>query len=261
MRSNTKQNNEQSNTIESESTNRSDVSKNEQGNSRISSVEFKRVFVEVNGFAILKDISVALQEKRVAIIGNNGSGKSTFARCATGVQTITKKEKILSEIVIHGQPLTRLKQVWKHINMTFQIPDQQIIMPSVEEELMVGIKHCDFDDHKVQEKLNYALNILQIKGSQPCHSLSAGQKRMLSLLSILLIEPHTIIIDEPTTFLDIPTKTYIMDFLSQLEEQLIIITHDLHLIESFERVLCFHKGEIIHDGNYRDTVKLYKTLW
>lgn len=228
-------------------------------------VAFEHIFVVQNNYCILHDISISLTESRVAIIGNNGSGKSTFARCACGVQAYNNDPKLPNttcNISIHGTPLSKLKkEVWKHINTTFQIPDQQIIMPTVKEELMLGLHHSNFDTHTIKTKIDYALDMLQVKSDQSCHSLSAGQKRLLCLLSVLLIEPRTLILDEPTTFLDMPTKNKIMKFINQLPIQLILITHDLFLIEKFPRVVCFDKGKIFADGTYSNTIQAYKNLW
>ena len=225
-------------------------------------INFKQVSVRARDTTILNNINCIITEPRVAIIGNNGSGKSSFARCATGVSSIYDICKVSGTVTIHGLPLAKhRKQLWKSINMTFQIPDQQILMPSVEEELLLGLKYSDFDKVCIQEKIDYALSILQVPKAQSCHSLSAGQKRLLCLLSIVLIEPHTIILDEPTTFLDLPTRLQFMDIVATLSQQVIIITHDLFLIEKFDRALCFHKGEIHYDGKVSETIAAYKALW
>lgn len=226
------------------------------------SLQFSDVTVDIEDQTILHNININLTEKKIGIVGNNGSGKSTFARCASGLKKIRKSKENHAGIKVHNRDIRDLKgEAWKYVNMTFQIPDQQIIMPNVKDELEYGLKHCGFSKESIQEKVDFALGFLNVKSDHACHALSAGKKRLLCLFSVLLLEPETIFLDEPTTFLDMPSKIQIMDLLEQIPQQLIVITHDFFLIEHFPRVLCFHEGKVIQDGTYHEVIDTYKKLW
>ena len=224
---------------------------------------FDQVTVRYGSYTAIDDLSLVLIQPRIAIFGDNGSGKTTFARCATGVQdraTISSRGKGIS---IHGIPLTRFNTnvIWKHINMVFQIPDQQIIMPTVQEELRFGLQNTRLSDDVIKAKMEYALDTLGVLPTQACHTLSAGQKRMLTLLSIVLMEPRTIILDEPTTYLDNPSKRIMLDFIYSLPQQVIFITHDVDLVRSYDRAVYFESGRVACDGTCEEAIHMYKKTW
>ncbi len=204
----------------------------------------------------LNTVSIHLTHKKISIIGSNGSGKSTFARVACGLVPAFS-----GEVLVYDTPIKKIKDPWQLVYMTFQIPDNQIIMPSVKEEINFGLSHLTLHKYDVQKKIDYALSILKVKSTQPCHSLSAGKKRMLCLLSILLLEPKTLFLDEPTTFLDIPSKNYILSFLEKMPQQTIFITQDMAIATQSEKIMCFHNGSMYYYGNAKTAIQKYKALW
>ncbi len=219
-------------------------------------LEFKNVFVRYHDNDVLKDISCTLSHRRIAILGNNGSGKSTFAYCATNLLPIRK-----GSITYNGKDLLSYsKNLWKEINLTFQIPDQQILLPSVKEEIEFGLKNMNLTKDAIAEKTDAILKELDVSLYSSCHSLSAGKKRLLCLLCIVSLCPKTLILDEPTTFLDRASEHRMLDRILSLEQQIIIISHKKEIIDKMDYALCFHNGTIIKEGNVKSVLKKHQEL-
>lgn len=220
------------------------------------SIVFSSVSVTLGDTQALSDVSLALEEKRVAIIGSNGSGKSTLARAACAAVPLQS-----GSIRAYGEDVFAHGALWRDVTMTFQIPDRQILMPSVREELLFGLINCGVEKNAAEEKAREAARTLGVALEHPCHSLSEGKKRMLCLLSIVLMEPRTVILDEPTTFLDYPTQRDFMDYVAALPQQVIFITQNLDEAQKFDRAVCLDRGRVAFDGGGKEAVRRYKALW
>ena len=220
-------------------------------------IDCKNVTVKYNtGNIALKNISCVLQDKYIAIIGNNGSGKSTFAQCLCGLQ----KTKT-GHITINGKHIQSYKNnIWKEINMTFQTPDQQIIMPSVKDEIEFALNNLKMPSTHIDEIRENILSKLEVSEDFPCHSLSVGKKRLLCLLCIISIQPKILILDEPTTFLDRKNKIEIFDIVFSLPQQIIIITHDTELIQKMNYALCFDNTTIVNRGTSQKVLQYYTSM-
>lgn len=92
------------------------------------------------------------------------------------------------------------------------------------------------------------------------HTLSGGEKQMLALASVLVIEPETVIADEPTTLLDMRNRRRIIRELTSLDQQVIVVTHDIEMLADFDRVLCINDGDIVFDGQPRQAIAFYTDL-
>ncbi len=206
-------------------------------------IALTNVSVEKNGTAILKDISLTLSERRVGVIGRNGSGKSTFARLFNGIETPTT-----GTVTLNG--VSERKALRSYVGFVFQNPDNQIIYPIVSEDLAFGLKNLKLSAQETNERVH---DILQYFGLEHLHDrfthqLSGGEKQLIALAAVLVMRPRLIVFDEPTTLLDLWNKRKFMAVLDKLEQDVLVVSHDLDLLQHFDRILHFEQGCIIDDG-------------
>ena len=159
------------------------------------------VYGDASGRVVLHEVTVTLDEHRVGIIGANGSGKSTFIRLLNGLVMPTQ-----GTVRIDGlDTRTHAKDVRRRVGFCFTNPDSQIVMPTVREDVAFGLLRRRTPrpevDRRVAELLE-AFDLLDY-ADHPAHLLSGGQKQLLALASILVTEPALLVLDEPTTLLDL----------------------------------------------------------
>ena len=184
----------------------------------------------------------------LAIVGTNGAGKSTFAKLICGF--IKESE---GEILFKGKDIGSLsiKERADHIGYVMQNPNQMISKVMIYDEVALGLKLRGCDDETIDKKVSEVLKICGLWPFRkwPISALSYGQKKRVTIASILVLEPEIIILDEPTAGQDFRHYTEIMEFLVELNKQgitVIMITHDMHLmLEYADRTLVFAGGEII----------------
>lgn len=207
---------------------------------------------------ILSSIEVTLQEHRIGIIGANGSGKSSFARLLNGLVLPNT-----GSVSIHGFNTDKDgKTIRGKVGFVFQNPDNQIIMPTVEEDIAFGLKTMKLPKEEITRRIDTILqkyNFTEFK-TQTAHKLSGGQKQLLAILGVMVMEPDIIVFDEPTTMLDLRNKKQIATLINTLNQQVVLITHDLELLQNFDRVLVIDSGAIAYDGCPDDAVNFYKNL-
>ncbi|MDP2519573.1 energy-coupling factor ABC transporter ATP-binding protein [Shimia thalassica] len=195
---------------------------------------------------VLRDVSLSLTERRIAVIGANGSGKSSFARMLNGLVLPTK-----GEVEIDGlNTRTQGKDIRQKVGFVFQNPDNQIVFPVVEEDLAFGMKNLGFSKEKITQKTDEILTRYDMRDlrEHPAHLLSGGQKQLLAISGVLVMEPSYIIMDEPTTLLDLRNKRRVSEAIMALEQTVILISHDLDLLHDFDRVIVFDEGRVVEDN-------------
>ncbi|WP_282157011.1 energy-coupling factor ABC transporter ATP-binding protein [Shimia thalassica] len=195
---------------------------------------------------VLRDVSLSLTERRIAVIGANGSGKSSFARMLNGLVLPTK-----GEVEIDGlNTRTKGKDIRQKVGFVFQNPDNQIVFPVVEEDLAFGMKNLGFSKEKIAQKTDEILTRYEMRDlrEHPAHLLSGGQKQLLAISGVLVMEPSYIIMDEPTTLLDLRNKRRVSEAIMALEQTVILISHDLDLLHDFDRVIVFDEGRVVEDN-------------
>ncbi|WP_445496597.1 energy-coupling factor ABC transporter ATP-binding protein [Photorhabdus sp. SF281] len=194
---------------------------------------------------VLKDLNLQLKEKRIAVIGSNGCGKSTFARLLNGL--LVPK---CGDVLVEGlNTRTEGKAIRRKVGFVFQNPDNQIVFPVVEEDLAFGMKNLGFTKETIQQRTQEVLSrygLLQFR-EHPAHLLSGGQKQLLAISGVLVMEPAYIIFDEPTTLLDLRNKRRVAEAIDNLSQTVIIVSHDLELLAGFDRVLVFDDGHVVVD--------------
>ncbi|AWB49105.1 cobalt ABC transporter [Gemmobacter aquarius] len=199
----------------------------------------------VTGREILSNLSLSLTERRIGIIGRNGSGKTTLLRLMAGLIGPTK-----GRVSVDGIDPADRKAMLPRLGILFQNPDHMILFPTVAEELAFGLRQMGLPEAQARSR---ALACLLSEGrahwaDAPTASLSQGQKHYLCLLSVLLMQPDTILLDEPFAGLDLPTQSRLSRRLNGLPQRLVTISHDPAAVATADRVLWLDAGRIHADG-------------
>ena len=205
-------------------------------------------------FDALRDVSAALRTgERVAVLGNNGAGKSTFFMCCNGVLRPQS-----GKLFLHGQEvsgakrdITRLRQA---VGLVFQDPDSQIIAGTVANEISFGPMNLRLELDDVNRRVAHSLERMNLAGyeERAPQYLSGGEKKRVSIADILAMEPDLILLDEPTASLDPENVALLEQTLDELSEAgiaLAVSTHDVDFAYRFaERAIVFSNGKIIADA-------------
>ncbi len=205
---------------------------------------------------VLRDLDVTLTERRVGVVGANGSGKSTFARMVNGLVLPTR-----GRVTVDGlDTRTQGRDVRRRVGFCFTDPDAQIVMPTVAEDVAFGLRRRGLSKAEVAERVTAALATYGLAGhaDHPAHLLSGGQKQLLALAAVLVTEPDVLVMDEPTTLLDLRNATMISRVVAGLPQQVLLVTHHLDLLEGFDRVLVFDDGRLVCDDVPAAAVASYR---
>lgn len=221
-------------------------------------ISFDRASVAYNSDAVLKPFTLELTEQRIGIIGSNGSGKSTLVRLINGLidpssGTVTYNGLDVSK---HG------KEVRRKVGFIFSDAEAQIVMPQVRDDIAFSLRRFKLPKAEVKARVDDMLHRFQLTdlAENSPHTLSGGEKQMLALASVLVIEPETVIADEPTTLLDMRNRRRIIRELTSLDQQVIVVTHDIEMLADFDRVLCINDGDIVFDGQPLQAIAFYTDL-
>jgi len=207
---------------------------------------------------VLDDVSVTLADQRIGIIGANGSGKSTFARLLNGLVRPTSGTVRVGDLdTVRDGPAVRRK-----VAFVFSDPDAQIVMPTVIEDVEFSLRRKGLTAAQMRERALASIERFGLSDhvDHPAHLLSSGQKQNLALASVLASEPEILVCDEPTTLLDLRHTRRVAALLDALPQQVILVTHDLDLVEGWSRVLVIDEARIVFDGVGAEAVPLYRRL-
>lgn len=211
---------------------------------------------EVPGRRILSGLSAHLTERRIGIVGRNGSGKTTLLRLIAGLIAPSQ-----GTVEVEGMnPTGDRKAMLARLGILFQNPDHQIIFPTVLEELAFGLSQLG---HPRPEAEDRARAVLAAHGrahwaQARVETLSHGQKQVLCLMSVLAMQPATILLDEPFAALDLPTRARLHRIFDALPQRLVTITHDPDALEGVDRVLWLDEGRLLADGPAADILPLFR---
>lgn len=219
-----------------------------------SGIELDAAAVTLTGKAILSDLTLQLTEARIGIIGRNGSGKTTLLRLIAGLIAPSS-----GRVRVEGSPPADRKAMLKSLGILFQNPDHQILFPTVAEELGFGLRQIG----QSQAAADAAVTaLLAAEGRShwakaATHTLSHGQRHYLCLLSVLLMQPATILLDEPFAGLDLPTQLRLSRRLAALPQRLITISHDPEAVRACDRVIWLEAGRVRADGPAAATISAF----
>lgn len=199
---------------------------------------------------IIEDLSFSLKKgERLAIVGKNGAGKSTLAKALCGF--VPSQGKLTYE----GQDISQdsIAERSERIGFVLQNPNQMISQTMIFDEVALGLRLRGIEEAEVEARVHEVLKTCGLYSFRkwPISALSFGQKKRVTIASILVLKPEIIILDEPTASQDYKTYTDIMNFLDSLQKQghtIVMITHDMQLmLEYSDRCLVVVEGEIIAD--------------
>ncbi|GHO73665.1 energy-coupling factor transporter ATP-binding protein EcfA1 [Ktedonobacter sp. SOSP1-85] len=221
----------------------------------VQNVTFHYNTQEVSTPPALRNINLRIQPgETVAIIGHNGSGKSTLTRLLAAILHPTQGEVRVDDIstTARGEDLWTIRQ---RVGVIFQNPDDQLVANTVIDDIAFGPENLGLPRHEIEERVQEALSSLELGASAqlPISDLSVGQKQQVAIAGVLAMRPRYLLLDEPTTML----PGHLVRSLLATEQRLarergmavIHITHFMHEVTAFQRVLVMHQGEILLDGS------------
>ena len=203
------------------------------------------------GQQTLRDVSFSIGKgEMVSIVGRNGAGKSTLSKLICGFETPDA-----GEIFLNGKPLAEenIRRRAQHIGYVMQNPNQMISKTMIYEEVALGLQRSGLTEEQIREKVEATLKVCGLYPFRnwPISALSFGQKKRVTIASVLVLGPELILLDEPTAGQDFRHYTDIMEFLRGLNARgvtVVMITHDMHLmLEYTRRALVFCDGRLIAD--------------
>ena len=221
-------------------------------------IEFSSVSVAFDDTVVLEDINLTLTEQRIGIIGQNGGGKSTLTRLINGLGEPSEGTVTVDQMDVAKQG----KKVREKVGFVFSDAENQIVMPNVRDDVAFSLRRFNLPKHERIARVDAALErfgLAEFAERSP-HTLSGGQKQLLALAAVMVIDPILIIADEPTTLLDLRNRDRIKREFARLEQQLIVVTHDLDFLRDFDRVICIDNHRIAADGRPAEVIDFYQDL-
>ncbi|MFK0165691.1 energy-coupling factor ABC transporter ATP-binding protein [Rhizobium sp. NPDC090279] len=221
-------------------------------------IRFDNAGVDYGKRTALIPLNLTLRERRIGVIGLNGSGKTTFARLINGLVKPTT-----GRVVVDGlDTAVDAAKVLGKVGYIFQSPQNQIILPIVRDDIAYGLKARGYDKAEIDAAVEGILGRFGVShlAARRAHELSGGELQMAALCSVLVTGPDILILDEPTNQLDLKNRALVQKTIMGLPENVIVISHDLPLLEDFERVLLFDQGRLIADAPAAEAIARYREL-
>ena len=217
------------------------------------------VFSYPDGTLALRNISLDIYANQfIAFIGQNGSGKTTIAKCLNGLLKPNSGYVKIDNLDTREKGAT--KKIVTKVGYVFQNPDHQLFNNTIYKEIAYGPRNIGLDEKEVDERVREAANVCGVEESifqEHPFFLTKGLRQRVSIASILAMRPRTIIVDEPTTGQDLRQSFEVMNFLRNLWEKeghtIIIITHEMPIVAQYtQRVVALAKGNVLLDGTTRE---------
>ena len=217
------------------------------------------------GKTAVKDVTLSIgRGEFVALLGHNGSGKSTIAKLLNGLYTPTK-----GTVQVSGMDTSDSKLMWeirRRAGMVFQNPDNQIVATRVRDDVAFGLENIGVPSDEMPDRIDQALSDVGMTAfaDRAPHLLSGGQKQRVAIAGILAMQPEALILDEATAMLDPSGRKDVLDTVKRLNSELGItvvwITHFMEEATQADRVVVMHEGTIVMDGTPRQVFAQTKTI-
>lgn len=217
---------------------------------------FDRVGLTIGGRTILEDLTLSLDEARIGVIGLNGSGKSSFVRMLNGLRAPTS-----GTLTVYDAPAAEAElELPRHVGFVFQNPDHQAIFPTVEEEIAFGLTQLGAgkDESRSRARSFLALHGVEALAGKPVTELSEGQKQLVCILAVLVMEPRLLVLDEPMTSLDALVTRRIRDKILSLPQKIVMVSHHLEHFDGFDRLIWLEDGRLRMDGDPENVRAAYE---
>lgn len=221
-------------------------------------IRFHEAGLRFGANVALQPLSLVLTERRIGIIGLNGSGKTSFARMINGLAKPTT-----GRVTIDGlDTIADAKAVLGQVGYIFQSPQNQIIMPIVRDDIAFGLKSRGLTKTAIDQAIDDVLARFDAGhlADRRAYELSGGELQMAALCSVLVTGPDILILDEPTNQLDLRNRSRVEGTIHELKENVVVISHDLALLDGFDRVLLFHQGKLAGDGAPGEVIGRYREI-
>ena len=208
-----------------------------------------------DGTAILRDVQCEIDGHRTAIVGSNGSGKTTLARLFNGLVTPTHGTVTVDGIDV----ATDTRRVQRRVGFVFANADHQLVYPTPLEDVALSLRARGVGREEARGRAREQLERLGLadRADQAIHTLSGGEKHLAALAAVLVVEPDWLIIDEPTTTLDIPNRARVVNVLETLPQRLVVVTHDLELARIMGSAVLVHDGTVVDVGPSSSVIDRY----
>lgn len=225
---------------------------------------------------ILKDVSLQFTAKRTAVLGLNGSGKSTLLGLFNGLTHPDEGIVRVNGVDTLEAPSRGSKGAGSHtgsqgafegVGMLFAQPEAQLIMPTVAEDIDLSLRRAAAVEGSVlsgEQRRERIRELLRERGlehleNQSVFTLSGGEKQLVALTSVLAARPQILLLDEPTTLLDLRNRARLLKHLESLDQMLVLSTHDLDLAASCDEAVIIHDGRLLAQGDAAQLVQQYRT--
>ncbi|MGV1918104.1 energy-coupling factor ABC transporter ATP-binding protein [Rhizobium sp. 22-785-1] len=221
-------------------------------------IQFQNASVTFEGRTALAPLDLSLSERRIGVIGLNGSGKTTFARLING---LTKPST--GRVIVNGlDTIKDADAVLKQVGFVFQNPQNQIILPIIRDDIAFGLKNRGVGKIAVDAAVAATLQRFGIAhlSDRRAHGLSGGELQLAALAALSITGPNILILDEPTNQLDLKNRAVVERTILGLEQDVLVITHDLPLLQTFDRVLLFHQARLVLDGEPEEVIARYREI-
>ncbi|MFL4478615.1 energy-coupling factor ABC transporter ATP-binding protein [Paeniglutamicibacter sp. ORCA_105] len=222
-------------------------------------IHLRDVGMRLGDVDVLQDVSLDLNARTVAVIGENGSGKSSFARLIGGLATRTSGELSILGI----DPSRRAAELRRRIAVVFSNPDAQIIMPTVGEDVAFSLRADKLRPAELGQRVATAMERFGLThlAERPSHDLSGGQKQLLALCGAFVRNPELVIADEPTAYLDARNARRVADHLFEdVGHRLVLVTHDLALAARCDQAVMFAGGRMVGVGEPDAIIARYEAV-
>lgn len=225
---------------------------------------------------ILKDVSLRFTAKRTAVLGLNGSGKSTLLGLFNGLTHPDEGIVRVNGVDTLEAPSRSSKGAgarsnsqgaFEGVGMLFAQPEAQLIMPTVAEDIDLSLRRAAAVEGSAlsgEQRLERIRELLRERGlehleNQSVFTLSGGEKQLVALTSVLAARPQILLLDEPTTLLDLRNRARLLKHLESLDQMLVLSTHDLDLAASCDEAVIIHDGRLLAQGDAAQLVQQYRT--
>ena len=199
---------------------------------------------------------MTLDQHRVGVVGPNGAGKSTLAKLLNGLVLPTAGRVLLDGLDTRHD----LKAIRRRVGFVFQNPENQIVYPIVREDMAFGLKAQRLPARESAQRIQATLEALGVGhlADRASHTLSGGECQLVAMASVLVMQPGLVVFDEPTTQLDLRNRNRVARAIGDLPQQAVVVSHDLGLLQDFDRVLVVVDGQIAADDAPTSALRWYQ---
>lgn len=206
-----------------------------------------------NGLKALDDVSFLITHvEKVGLVGANGAGKSTLILHTNGLLMPQKGSVVIGDVPITKSTLPIIRRT---VGLVFQNPDDQLFMPTVEEDVAFGPVNMKLPEEEVKRRVSESLKAMGAYDlmTRPVYELSGGQKRSVAIAGVLAMEPDVLVLDEPSSNLDPHARRLMIDRVAGFKHTCIIATHDMAMVKELcTRTIVLSRGHVLADGKTED---------